>query len=185
MPQSIVSPFSPAIAAMPIRAFTLLIAVLALGAHVPSASAQFVTNPSEVIAQGISYKVFARPGEPLIRVHVLGELGSGLYAIGANTTLTELLALAGGPQLSGVTTETTREVTVRVFRDQGAQRQQIYESDIRDLIVTPGQHPTLEEGDVVTVESVTRRRFDAFRAIQVASSIATFGLLILRVADRI
>jgi protein involved in polysaccharide export with SLBB domain len=168
---------------MPSRLITLLAGLACLIAYSPSAEAQFVANPLDVTATGTSYRVFVRPGEPIIRVQVLGDVGSGLYAVGANTTLSELLALAGGAPLSDANVYVARTITVRVFREQGAQRRPIYESTLENLLQEPGQYPTLEDGDLLTVETELRRRFNLRETIQLVSSLASITLLALRLAD--
>lgn len=168
---------------MSIRLFTVLVAAATLFALPPTASAQFLGDPMDVTATGTAYRVFASPGEPVIRVHVLGDVGGGLYAIGERTTLTELLALAGGAPLSEPGWQTRRTVTVRLYRPVGATRELVYESELHNMLREPGQHPSLEEGDVLTVESQLRRRIDLFHGLQIVSSLASVVLLSLRLVD--
>jgi len=149
----------------------------------PDAHAQFVANPAEVVAGGTSYRTFYRPGEDLIRVQVLGDIGSGIYVIGANTTLVELLSLAGGTPLGDRGAEVEQNVTIRVLREDGGQRTIIYEADSDQLLSRPDQYPTLTNGDLVTVQTQLRRRYNLRETLQIVSSVASLALLALRLSD--
>jgi hypothetical protein len=162
----------------------LFIAVLVapLLASAPTASAQFGA-PTEVISQGTSYRIFTRPGEATIRVQVLGEVGSGIYVIGSSTTLSELLALAGGPQLGEGNLNVRRTVIVRVLREAGGSRQVIYETDVDTMLREPGTHPELQDNDLVTVQSHLRQHYGFRETLQLVSSVGTLVLLALRLSQ--
>lgn len=163
----------------------VLVAALACSTAVSSsAAAQFVASPQEVAATGTAYRVFVRPGEPIIRVQVLGDVGSGIYDIGAATTISELIALAGGVPLSDASPTVTRTVTVRLFREHAGRRDLVYEATVADMIQQPGRYPVLQDGDVITVETQVRQRFNWREATSIVSAVASLTLLVLRVIDR-
>lgn len=156
----------------------------AIATLAPPAVGQFMDDPEDVLAEGAAYKIFARAGEPVIRVHVLSEAGSGLYAVGTSTTLTELLALSGGASVGEGTTEERRTVTVRLYRRAAeAGRSMIYEAELNQMLQEPHRHPNLDEGDVLMVETTYQRRFDMLRTLQVVSGLSTVVLLVLRLAE--
>jgi hypothetical protein len=165
-------------------AIAVLVFVTTAVVLVPGATAQFIDDATDVHAEGAAYKIFARVGEPVIRVHVLSEAGSGLYAVGTSTTLTELLALSGGASVGEGTTEERRTVTVRLYR-RGAEggRAMIYEAELNEMLQEPHRHPSLDEGDVLSVETTYQRRFDMLRTLQVVSGLSTVVLLVLRLTE--
>lgn len=160
----------------------VLLVCLAISAT-PDAHAQFLGNPQDVIAAGTSYRIFARPGESLVRVQVLGDVGSGIYVVGSETTLSELLALGGGAPVGDRSAEVAQQVTVRLLREEGGQRRVIYEAEMQEVLARPDLYPTLQNGDLVTVQSQFRRRYNIRETLQIVSSLASMTLLALRLAD--
>jgi hypothetical protein len=152
---------------------------------VAPAHAQWVGNPQEVVASGTSYRIFASPGEATIRVQVLGEVGAGIYVLSPRVTLSELIALGGGANLSPGTENVRRTVTVRLFREEGGIRREVYETELRQMLREPGGYPTLQDGDLVTVESEVERRYTFRETIGLVSSLASISLLVLRLTERI
>lgn len=136
----------------------------------------------DVNASGTSYNIFAKEGEATVEILVLGSLaGSGIYVVGADVELDELMALMGGTLFAEASdTETT--VTVRLFREKAGKRELIYESKMEDMLTSPGLYPSLQDEDLVTVESVTkvRRRVTIFEAVGLLSTIATLVTVITR-----
>ena len=130
------------------RALRLVAALLA-----PLAASAQPISPTEVISTGTAYFIYTEPGAPTIQVTVVGEgTRSGIYVVQDGTTLTDLLALAGGTARS---TETERQITratVSVLRQQGPRRVPIYRADAEELILEPAAHPVLIGGDVIDVD---------------------------------
>jgi len=145
------------------------------------ASAQ--RNPTDVIAQGTSYYVFAEPGEATIEVLVLGDAVAGVYVIGEGTNLSKFLALIGGAGGQTTTAETEITRTVRLLREQSGQRVVVYEALIEDLILDPSAYPALRGGDIFTIETEARRRFNLRDTLQIVSTLGTLTLLTLRIID--
>lgn len=166
----------------------LLVGALLTVASLPEARAQFtgtptVFNPAEQVAGGTAYRTFYRPGEDLIRVQILGDIGSGIYVIGAGTTLIELLSLAGGTPLGDRGAEIDQEVTVRVLREANGVRSVIYEADAERLLTRPDQYPALQNGDLVTIQTRLRRRYNLRETLQIVSSLASIALLAIRLSE--
>lgn len=150
----------------------------------PDASAQYRSAPDEVIATGTSYRVFAQPGEPTVTVQVLGDIGgSGIYVVGDRTTLSELIALAGGAPVQDFRHDVRGTYTIRVFRDGAGTRTNIYEARWDDFVRAPGAHPALRDGDVVTLDVTVRERFDVMRTVSVVSGLSALALLVLRLIE--
>lgn len=140
-------------------------------------------RPTDVVAQGTSYYIFASPGEATIELLVLGDTASGIYVVGETTSLIELLALAGGTG-AGERSESVRiERTVRLLRQQGGQSVPVYEVEAEELLREPGTHPTLMEGDILTVETEVHNRFNLRDTLSIVTSLASVTLLVLRLVD--
>jgi protein involved in polysaccharide export with SLBB domain len=112
-----------------------------------------------------------------VRVTVLGEqTRNGIYVLEDGTTLTELLALAGGTARSSETELEVVRATVRVLRLQGGQRVPIYVADAEELVLEPSAHPDLQDGDLIDVDVELERRDPPFTfrdGVEVASRVAS------------
>ena len=164
-----------------------LLAALFLTVAVLPASAQpipqSVPGLPDRVAQGTSYFVFTEPGAPTIEVVMVRLGGAGLYRIAEGTTLTEFLALSGG---TAPPAENTRQVvrtsTIRVLRTTGPARQTIYEATPEQLLREPGQHPALQDGDLIEVVSSVEEvpeRFTFLDALDVATRVASVASLVI------
>ncbi|MDX1419437.1 MAG: hypothetical protein R3181_05670 [Rubricoccaceae bacterium] len=137
------------------------------------------------VGQGVAVYRFAEPGQPVIAVDLWGTVRStGRFFVREETTLVDLLTLAGGPLLQAETEQAVREVTVEVSRMQGSARAVVYASVLEDL--TSGVEaapPPLLDGDVVTVRTSIDQTFSWIDAISVVAAVASVTLVILRIAD--
>lgn len=121
---------------------------------IPEANGQELRRFDNLISQGAAHTIFARQGEATIQVLVLGSVASpGVYEVGVSVEMDQLLALAGGTPLTTVDGGEA-EVTVRLFRQEGEQRELVYEALLEQMLAEPGLYPPLNEGDVFTVETV-------------------------------
>jgi len=172
---------------MPIKKFFLLLVALWFLVGLNSkVEAQEFGRINSIIAEGVSYHVFAQPGEATVQVLVLGSVSSpGIYEIGISVDLGQLLALSGGPPLTETTgtTSSTTETTVRLFRETTGRRDLVYEAPLQLLLSEPDLYPALHDGDVFTIESIIhqRQRIGFREVISVASSLATLVLVYDRV----
>ena len=155
--------------------FAVLLSVAPAAAQAP--------RPTDVVAQGTSYFIFAAPGEATIELLVLGNAKSGVYVVGETTTFTELLALAGGVSAADRNENVRIERTVRLLREQGAERVVVYEADADEALRQTGAHPALMNGDMVTVETEVHNRFNLRDTLSIVTSLASVTLLVLRLID--
>ncbi|GAB5536494.1 MAG: hypothetical protein Rubg2KO_27430 [Rubricoccaceae bacterium] len=170
-----------------------VLAVVALmslsGAAVAQGGAQIngIYNPDiDVIQQGASFKMFAEPGAPTLDVIIVEFGGSAaLYRVGENTTLSEIMVLAG--QVSG-RQETDRiitESTVTVLRGNGqGGREVIYAATPEVLFREPGRHPQLQMGDVIEINNTYERRNPRItlrEGLQIATSSLTLILTLYNI----
>ncbi len=160
--------------------------LLAAYLYAPPALAQEFGRVGDVESAGTAYFVYARPGDRTVQVLVVGQ-GAGIYELSEGTTLDELVALAGGG-VSGLVGQedqyTRRDLTVRVYRRDGESRQLIYEAPMEEMLLEPGQHPSLRDGDLFMIETRTRRKFQWRDATQLFTTFASMALLIDRLVSR-
>jgi hypothetical protein len=151
-----------------------LIALLCCTAALPAWSQEF---DREVAAEGVPYYTFAELGEATVQVTVLGS-NAGIYEVGAETRIDQLLALAGGAGFGSPTARTT----IRVYRPEGGGRILLYEASAQDVLTNPSEYPLLRDGDLLVVETFEPQRFSwqsAFSIISGATSLILLGVQLL------
>ena len=168
------------------RAITVAGTLLLVFAASMSARAQEFGRIDNLINTGTAYFAFAQPGEATVQVIVLGSVAApGVYEIGISVDLGQLLALAGGPPLTETTgtTQSTSETTVRLFRESTGRRDLVYEAPLELLLTEPDLYPSLQDGDVFTIETVTRTKTPF--GWRDALSLVTTGLAVTILIDRL
>lgn len=119
----------------------LLVAVLSVLAL--PAAAQEYGRIEDIQAQAPGYFFFARPGDPVVSVTAVGAIGAnGRFVLSQGTTVTDLLALAGG-----TTPDRAGRASVRLYRDGG----RVLDTDARALYGEDAASLVLRDGDVVEV----------------------------------
>ena len=142
--------------------------------------AQGFAGIDDVDASGMSYHRFVRPGEATVELLMLGNAGAtGVYVVGMDTDLPQLLALSG-VTLGASSGSERSEVTVRIYRQQGAQREMVFEASVADVLTAPADVPTFRDGDIIYVETITRS-VDWYRWIRTVSSAVSLAYIISRV----
>lgn len=163
----------------------LTVGLLLLALTGPSVAQPTVPSPTpDVISQGTSYFVFTEPGAPTIEVLLVTDGGrAGIFRLAEETTLTEFIALAGS---AGPPSEETRQVirttTIRVLRLEGGLRRPVYEATPQQLIREPGQHPTLQDGDIVEIDTEVEEvdpPFTFLQGLDVAARVASLASLVI------
>ena len=142
-----------------------------------------------VQASGTSYYTFAEPGAPTMDIRVVGEqVRNGIYNLQRETSLTDLMVLSGGGPTSADTDRQIIRALVRVLREQGGVRTPVYEATTEQAIREPGQHPVLQDGDVVefdyTYEEV-RGGVSVLDVLQVASRVASVISAVILIYTRV
>jgi len=126
-------------------------------------------------AGGTAYYTFARPGQNTIEVLVLGGQ-SGIYEIGEDINLGQLMALAGGGGRGGRRTK----VRIHLYRLENGQRTKLLGEGIKDLAAR-SRYPPLQDGDVVRIE--TRERFNWRDLLQISTTVLSLTITILTLFD--
>jgi len=146
-----------------------------------AAQAQEIGRLGSVTATGVPYFIYAEAGEPTIQVYVVGGGAGGIYEIGSDLRFDKFLTLA---TLSpGVQGGTRQQITVRLYRTIGTQRQLVLEQDVQELLASnPEVYPELQEGDFINIEVRTRQRFGWRDALRIVTSASSIILLVDRLA---
>jgi hypothetical protein len=149
----------------------------------PLAASAQVIAPTEVISVGTSYFIYAEPGAPTVQVAIVGEgTRPGIYVVEDGTTLSELLALAGGTARSSETERQIIRAIVRVLREQGGRRAVVYQADAEELYLEPAAHPDLQDGDLIDVDVEYEEIDEPFtlrEGLEIASRVASLVSVIL------
>lgn len=132
---------------------------------------------------GTSYHIFARPGEATVQVIVMGA-GGGIYEIGENTRLDELFALVGGGGQVDLSERPSALTSVRLYRNQSAQRSLVYDASIEEMLTYPGAYPTLRDGDVFVIESKPIQRFGWRDGLSILTGVSALLLVSERILRR-
>lgn len=164
-----------------LRWWVLPVLLVATSVMVPNGWAQDYGQVEEINTNVDSYFFFSESGEGTIGVKVMGTVRNpGLYRLRVGTDLGQLLALSGGPVLSVRREDRDRETTIRLFRPQSDDEQElIFEEDFEGSITTrAASYPKLQNGDVMTVEVVEDRQFEWRDALTIVSASGSLAFAI-------
>ena len=113
------------------------------------------------------------PGEATIQVQVEGAVvNPGLYEVADESSMSQVLALSGGPRVESRDRQNNRRVELRIVRPNVGM---IYGATLGDAISNPSVVPGLCHQDALLVEVVDRRRFgwqDAATLVGAAGTVA-------------
>jgi len=158
-----------------------LLAVLLLGLAPPAASGQSISRLEQTETNVNSFFYYVQPGAATIRTHVMGTVRyPGLYVVSEGTRLDELLSLSGGAVLDERERRSRRTVTIRLLRDTNEGRTTIFETTSREGQLNTATLPVLQDGDVMEIEVVSRRRFGLRTALTIVNTVALVGLALER-----
>lgn len=149
--------------------------------------AQAQAGISDVVQDPGYINDFTRPGELSMIVFIWGAAGNpGIWRVERDVDLLALLS-AAGVSSRGVSSNNAQQAldiatrtSIRIFRSRGDTRDVIYEERIEDLLRNGGSYPALQEGDIIEIESVPRRRvtwrttLEFFRTISSAATLYLF-----------
>lgn len=122
---------------------------------------------------------YSEPGDLTIRVSAWGAVRfPGLYEIPRGTSLQSLFSLSGGPQLGVRERRSKRNMTIELFRNVEGERQLIFRQEMENDITGIESNPMLFDGDVLSVQSVTRRTFSVRDIFPILSAALTTVILI-------
>ena len=117
--------------------------------------------------------------QPVARITVWGSVNApGLYEVGEDYEIDDVLSLAGGPTLRPLPSNVRRTVTITLYRASGT-AESVYRATLEEFVRNPAGHPDLQDGDVIEVETQERNLFtyrDVLTIVGVAAS-ATFAFV--------
>ncbi len=165
--------------ASPTTRFAPLVALCTLFVVVP-ARGQVPSQFGDYDVVGAAYHKFVLPGESSIQVLVLADGGAtGIYELGRQVDIGELFALSRAT-LGAITPREKREVTLKLYRGAGGNREVIYRATMEEFLSYPGQYPQLQDRDVMVVETVVKQRFGWRDALSIITGVAAVSLAVDR-----
>lgn len=139
----------------------------------------------EEIASNGAYFHFVRPGVMTVQVYLMGPVGKpGVYELSEGTTIGQLLAFAGGPTMSPRPTTSRRTITIRMYRPAVSGSEPMLEASFDQIIGSAGNTPSLQDGDVLTVEIVEKQRFNWREGLTLIGSLSALGIVIQSLTGR-
>ena len=134
----------------------------------------------------VAYFYHARPGVPTIQVSVWGTVPRpGIYEVSESTSLDRLLTMAGGAPIEARAENEEAQITIRLFRGRGqGGRELMYEAPLQDLLRDTGAYPSLQNGDVLVMETQVQRGFRWRDVLGIVSSVGSLALVVERLFFR-
>ena len=159
------------------RTLLCLLGLLCIfGGHPSQAQAQALQEGEE--RHGYRY---ARPGYATMTVYIWGNVGkAGIWEIESGTDLVELLSAARVPGLGTEQADMQQRIILRIYRMQGTERQEIYDENLESVLEAGTRGPTLQAGDVLSVETQTERKFSFRTVAQYVGTASSLLILFLR-----
>ena len=169
---------------MPLNPRLLVCCLLFLAAGAGVAQAQIVSDFERSRYSPAAYYHYAEPGDVTILANIWGTVRNpGLYEIPSGTRLSTLLSVAGGPAAGPRNRREDRTISIRLYRVENAQRVVIFEDVMENEIFASAEDPVLQEGDVLTVETIVRQRFSWRDLFPVIAAVASVALAVERVSN--
>ncbi len=130
----------------------------------------------------VAFFRYVEPGQATMRISVWGNVDApGRYEVQAGTDMLELLSLAGGPSDRLRRSNERLYTTVVLTRKTETSLSVIFEAPLVDLTTGVTAYPSLQDEDLLKVDTVINRTFDWRDGITVLGGLATLTLLVLRV----
>jgi hypothetical protein len=150
----------------PLR-FPLLLAALLVVATmvpVPPSAAQAQEQPQMTAETRALFtptvKEYGRPGYPRMTIYVWGNADSGVWNVERGTDLLEFVSVISRTRMSENSPDRRRVEKLSVYRDQRpGGGDPFFESNVKDIFASRDSYPTLQEGDILVLETQTRTRF--------------------------
>jgi len=164
------------------RSFALAL-LLASTAAVSPAEAQSAYNRIDETRSSVAYFYHARPGVPTLQVSVWGTVPRpGIYEVPEETGIARLMTMAGGAPIEARSENEEAKITIRLFREQeqGA-REMLYKAPLQDLLRDTEAYPSLNDGDVLVVETEVESGFRWRDVFSLVGSLSSLVLVVERI----
>jgi hypothetical protein len=124
---------------------------------------------------------FSRPGRPTMMIYVWGTASTpGIWKVERDVDLIEWLSAAQVPNFANLESTNKQTLHLRIYRPTGARRVEIFESEMKKLLTTGKEYPSLQEGDVLMLETITKQRFNIQTIFSAVAAAASIVLLVIR-----
>lgn len=151
----------------------------------------FLISPRQAVAQEASPGLaemgtsqtndYGRPGYPRVRVYLWGNAQNGVWTVEEGTDLLEFLSASATGNFNE-SSETRTKNILRVYRRGQVGEKPAFEMRMEDIFARQDEYPELQNGDVLVVETVQRRRLFTFRGIsRITGTIASVASLVFLV----
>ncbi len=155
--------------------FSFLILILAGLMVVDPAIVQAQEQDAQPQAMfGPTVKEYGREGYPKMTIYVWGNADSGVWRVEKGTELLEFASVVSRTRMTDNSPDRRRVERLSVYRNQSpGTGSPFYETRIETLFSERGSTPTLQEGDILVIETRTQNRFTWRDISRVAGTIAT------------
>lgn len=160
------------------RLIPLLLALLL--AVPPGAVAQLTPQG---LANTPNVKDYGRAGYPRVTVYVWGTADTGVWTVEKDTDLLEFLSVAVRSDRAGQNADTRVVQTLKIYREETRGSSPYFEARLDDLFSRERSYPSIQDGDIIEIESQTRRRFTWRDITQVTGTLASLVATYLLVQD--
>lgn len=139
---------------------------------------------AQSIPQNQYVNQYARTGRPTIDVFIWGEVGTpGLWRVELDIDLIELLSVARLRNVGVEEPGIRRRVILRIYREEGGQRSEIYNEQLERIVGGGRVYPPLQDGDILEVV-VRRKNTPTFRTVtSLIGATSAVVLLIIRISE--
>lgn len=161
----------------------LLAATLLVPTGVSTALAQQIPQ-SEFLTPNV--KEYGRPGYPMMTIYVWGNADTGVWNVEEGTDLLEFLSVVSRVQFGENRPDQRATEILRLYRDGRAEGEPFFESRVEDLFTRRDSYPTLQEGDIIVLETKVKGRFtwrDVGQVVGVAATVLNTWLLLDRLRN--
>jgi len=160
-----------------------LVSVVLLFAMIPlQTRAQDVPQDAEELGTP-NVKEYARPGYPVITVYVWGNADTGVWNVEKGTDLLEFVSVVSRAQFGGRSPEERSVQILKLYRDGRAEGTPFFESRIEELFTRTDTYPSLQENDILVLETEVKSRFtwrDVSQVVGLAATVLNTYLILDR-----
>jgi len=166
------------------RGAVVLVAVHVLILGVAVSPPPIEAQPSLSGEQDYVY-TYARPGEATQTVYVWGGVDKpGIWKIEPGTDLVELFSVVYPSEYGRESPEARTAVRLRIHRSTDENPRVVAEMELNRLLdMRPQERPSLEEGDVIEVRTIEKRKFSLNTFGTIVGTLSSITLLVIRLFD--
>jgi len=118
-------------------------------------------------------KEYGRPGYPRMTVYVWGNADSGVWNVERGTDLLEFITVVSRARMTDSSPDRRRIETFSLYRNATPGTDApFFTSEIESIFSDRGNYPTLQEDDILVLETRTRGRFTWRDIARVTGTIA-------------